>query len=276
MIHNAAIGEVNDGEDIELHGWHGLFAERGNLPDHCRRYLHNFDLIVNMLAGPGESVSQNIQNIAADANCRVIHIDPKPPQHHVGHAVEYLLEQLPRQWPRPSQTPDAFQVNDRILAGASKKLGSSLTVASKVIAVHPGASARAKCWPADHFVRLMQTIAATGAVLLILGEVELERFPPDDLKQLKQSANEVVSCPDLADLAGILACCSGYIGNDSGITHLAGSLGIPTVAIFGPTSAKTWQPLGPAVTTIQTNSLPALSVDRVLHSVRLSLHWQVH
>jgi len=51
----------------------------------------------------------------------------------------------------------------------------------------------------------------------------------------------------LVEVMQILACANLYIGNDSGITHLAATLGTPTLAIFGPTDAKLYGPIGPQV-----------------------------
>jgi ADP-heptose:LPS heptosyltransferase len=39
----------------------------------------------------------------------------------------------------------------------------------------------------------------------------------------------------------------GYIGNDSGVSHLAAYLGLPTVAVFGPSDPEMWRPIGPLV-----------------------------
>jgi ADP-heptose:LPS heptosyltransferase len=45
-------------------------------------------------------------------------------------------------------------------------------------------------------------------------------------------------------LAAVLSKCGAYVGNDSGVTHLAAATGIPTLAIFGPTDPAVWAPLG--------------------------------
>jgi ADP-heptose:LPS heptosyltransferase len=51
----------------------------------------------------------------------------------------------------------------------------------------------------------------------------------------------------LMELAGRLAGCRAYLGNDSGVSHLAGLCGARTVALFGPTPSSVWRPLGPRV-----------------------------
>jgi hypothetical protein len=54
----------------------------------------------------------------------------------------------------------------------------------------------------------------------------------------------------LSRLAALLVECSGYVGNDSGVSHLAAALGVPTAAVFGPTDPAVWAPVGPKVSVV--------------------------
>jgi heptosyltransferase III len=58
----------------------------------------------------------------------------------------------------------------------------------------------------------------------------------------------------LRTLAATLARASVYVGNDSGVTHLAAAAGTPAVAIFGPTDPAQWSPLGRAVRVLRADS----------------------
>ena len=65
----------------------------------------------------------------------------------------------------------------------------------------------------------------------------------------------------LLEVAEHLQQCEGYLGNDSGITHLAAMLGVPTLALFGPTDPLIWRPLGPSVRVIREHPLERLQVN---------------
>jgi heptosyltransferase-3 len=61
----------------------------------------------------------------------------------------------------------------------------------------------------------------------------------------------------------LLRHCQSYLGNDSGITHLAALLGIPTLVLFGPSDPLIWKPIGPAVTVLKAPNLDTLAPQAV-------------
>jgi heptosyltransferase-3 len=63
--------------------------------------------------------------------------------------------------------------------------------------------------------------------------------------------NGAVRIDNLYELACWLARGRLYIGNDSGITHLAAAAGTPVLAIFGPTDPEIWAPRGPHVRVVK-------------------------
>ncbi len=73
----------------------------------------------------------------------------------------------------------------------------------------------------------------------------------------------------LPEVAAVLSQCRGYVGNDSGVTHLAAAVGVPTVALFGPTDPAVWGPRSRRVSIMRarpptTAGLAALRVADVL------------
>jgi hypothetical protein len=67
----------------------------------------------------------------------------------------------------------------------------------------------------------------------------------------------------LVEVSHRLRQCRAFIGNDSGITHLAAYLGCPTIALFGPTDPRTWGPIGRRSRIIWKAKLEDISVDEV-------------
>ena len=109
------------------------------------------------------------------------------------------------------------------------------------VVLHPGAGSRAKCWPAARYAELAHALRAQGRrVLVVVGEAELERG--DDLAAVVAAADAVLPAPPLEALAARLARARAFVGNDSGVTHLAAALRVPTVAVFGPTDPRVWAP----------------------------------
>jgi len=114
----------------------------------------------------------------------------------------------------------------------------------RLVILHPGAGGRHKRWPAAHFACLADRFANLGLPIAVT------RGPADAaavtafLDLVRRARPIVLEELDLVDLAAILGRARLFIGNDSGITHLAALAGAPTVAIFGPYDPVYWAPLG--------------------------------
>jgi ADP-heptose:LPS heptosyltransferase len=131
------------------------------------------------------------------------------------------------------------------------------------LALHPGAGSVAKRWALEGFHGLARRWReAGGDVVEIVGPAErtLPSIPV---------AHRTVDW-SLVDVAALLARVDAYVGNDSGITHLAAAMGAPGIAIFGPTDARRWGPRGDAMATLAASTwspsgmaLSALAPERV-------------
>jgi heptosyltransferase III len=100
--------------------------------------------------------------------------------------------------------------------------------------IHPFSGSRRKNWPLEKFRALARRLETVMPVQWCSGVDD----PP---------LENAVRIDDLYELACWLARASLYIGNDSGITHLAAAAGTPVLAIFGPTNPEIWAPRGPNV-----------------------------
>ncbi len=105
-------------------------------------------------------------------------------------------------------------------------------------AIHPFSGSARKNWPLERYRELERVLEARLRVRWCAGSEE--------------ALENAVRIDDLYELACWLAGASVYIGNDSGITHLAAAAGAPVVALFGPTDPAVWAPRGPWVRVVAT------------------------
>jgi heptosyltransferase-3 len=120
------------------------------------------------------------------------------------------------------------------------------------ILIHPGSGSRKKCWPIENFIKTAALIETRGLrPEFILGPAEYDFY---DILTRRQSSNAKVHQVDsLTKLALLLKTGGGFVGNDSGVSHLSAFLGLSTVAVFGPSDPDVWQPLGRSVKILQSN-----------------------
>jgi len=114
---------------------------------------------------------------------------------------------------------------------------------SHVAILHPGSGGMKKRWPLTGFLELAKRLKEDGRItpLLMLGEADQDLM--DELNALGKPWPMLFGL-SLCDVAGVLSCASLYVGNDSGVTHLAAAVGVRTVALFGPSDPAIWGPRG--------------------------------
>ena len=123
-----------------------------------------------------------------------------------------------------------------------------------VALIHPGSGGRHKCWYPEHFLRLAKSLADKGLQpVFLFGPAEEERFAPALCEQFRRTAPVIVGL-SLTEAFGLVTQADIFIGNDSGISHIAGALGKKTMVVFGPTDSTLYRPLGPAVTIFTADS----------------------
>jgi len=103
------------------------------------------------------------------------------------------------------------------------------------VLIHPGSGSKRKNWPEEKFLCLIKYLAKMTSVGIIIGPAENKNITKDIM---------VFDCLPLPKLAKLISKTKVFIGNDSGITHLAAAVGTKTIAIFGPTKPSVWSPFG--------------------------------
>lgn len=114
---------------------------------------------------------------------------------------------------------------------------------------HPGSGDRAKNLPLATWRAAGEILAGEVGLepLVLAGPVEQERGEDPTTWPWRRRA-----CATLTELLDTLAGASLLLGNDSGATHLAAALGVPTVVVFGPSDPVRWRPLGPRVAVVRS------------------------
>jgi ADP-heptose:LPS heptosyltransferase len=135
----------------------------------------------------------------------------------------------------------------------------------RFLALHPGSGSPRKNWPAERFLELAGRLRPRERWLVVSGPADREAVAP-----FRSRAGALVAegLPARA-LGALLAGAGTFVGNDSGVSHLAAAWGAPTVALFGPTDATVWAPEGERVRTVQssTGEMAGITVDEVAAAI---------
>jgi len=114
------------------------------------------------------------------------------------------------------------------------------------IILHPGSGSSKKCWPVSNFIKLVSSLMSKGKrTEFILGPAEHSLAAA--LEKQDEHKSNIHVMDSLTQLVATLKTAGGFVGNDSGVSHLAAFLGLPTVVVFGPSDPVIWRPIGRSV-----------------------------
>jgi ADP-heptose:LPS heptosyltransferase len=133
---------------------------------------------------------------------------------------------------------------------------------TRVVLLFPGSGSRHKNWPAENFAALADALPPSLRALVVLGPAEGTLEPLFNARGIARLRDQ-----PLSTIAGLARLAAGFVGNDSGVSHLAAAAGAPGVAIFGPTDPDRWRPLG-FVKVIRALPLSDLTPDAVMAVLR--------
>jgi len=208
---------VVDKRRFDLH-WVSLWAQVAG---------HRWDLVVDLR---GSALS-----LCLLAKRRAIMRGGRRPGHRLSHiagALDLSPTPLPVTWTAPQ---DIFHAAALLPKGAP------------IIGLGPTANWAGKIWPAESFVALFAALAKRlpGARAAVFGGPGTgERDAAMGVLNALPGAIDLVGSLTLAETAACLARCQLFVGNDSGLMHLAAASGTPTLGLFGPTPATEYAPAG--------------------------------
>ncbi|HPD30283.1 MAG TPA: glycosyltransferase family 9 protein [Phycisphaerae bacterium] len=237
-------------------GLHTLFGEGAAADRRLRELLADASYILSFL-GPPEGPVHNALREATQA--RVISLDPRPSAETLDQRRHITV-----QW--ASDVAGAgFELTELEPPAIRMDLPAESTDDNRSnVIIHPGSGGDAKCWPLDRFMAVADKLQDCR-VKWMLGpaECESDAVSVKSLRQRCDGQNEVLLIEeDFVKAVGHIAAADLYLGNDAGMTHVAAAMGIPTVAIYGPTDPAVWRPLGTHVCPVATPQ-PGMAIDAV-------------
>ncbi len=191
--------------------------------------------------------------------------DPQPPDDV--HAAHWLARPLATIGLDVGSAPPERRPTSEDLDAARpwlERLGEGF------LALHPGSGSRGKNWPFERFLELADRLARDEPWLLALGPAEAALAGATRAGQAALERAVVARDVPLRVLAALLSRAGRYVGNDSGVTHLAAACGAPTLALFGPSDPRVWAPDAPGAVALRapTPALETLTLDAVERAAR--------
>jgi heptosyltransferase-2 len=245
-------------QSIEARALAGFFARDGTLEPDWADYFSEFDLIVSYLYDP-DAIFRT--NIARCSQGQFIAGPHRPNEKEKIHATKVYL--------KPLEHLAIFDA-DSVPRLSLNKQPSTLNQ----LALLPGSGSEKKNWPEEKWAELLQHLISSTPfdLLLVGGEAEggrLQRLAA----ALPQSRVRVAQNLPLAELARRLEPCAGFVGHDSGISHLAAAVGLPGLVLWAEAAEEIWRPPHKSVIILKSDAgVKAMSAERVIRELaRLAL-----
>jgi heptosyltransferase III len=216
----AALGEADAAQDFETLGLEALFAGEGDAR------LPQAERVVCWFGARDPDFAARLSALVPNT---VVAPSTSPPRDVWEHLLATVGGTAER---RPAA------VGDELLArGEAALIAAGVDPSRRVLLVHPGAGSPAKCWPTTAFAG---ALSGRDDVAIVVHEGPADAAPVAGLLARLPSARRLCQ-PDLLTLAGALARCAAYVGNDSGVSHLAAAVGARSLVLFAEEHLR-WRP----------------------------------
>jgi heptosyltransferase-2 len=253
--------EVDSALPWESATFAGLLTDAARVSLELRRALAPFRAVIAYTAS-----TDLLKGLAQAAPSAQIVAHPPPPPPDGPHAAQWLAQAVAGLGVDPAITPPIFAASEAEMAQAQPWLER---LAPRFVAIHPGSGAPRKNWPADRFASLAERLTAARPFLLVEGPADAEAAAP------AFRLPSAVRARDLPTrvLGAVLARAGLFVGNDSGVSHLAAAWGAPVLALFGPTDPAQWAPVGPRVRVLRAKDekMDSLEMEDVERAARQML-----
>jgi heptosyltransferase-2 len=255
-------GLAHAARSIESRPMASFFARGGELNPDMADYFSRFAVIVSYLYDPDEIFRENIERASHGQFIQGLH---RPDEKQNLHATTVLLKPLERLAIFDADAQPRLRVENP---------GERPLDGGHWLALHPGSGSPSKNWPERRWAELIAALTTDteASFLLLGGEAEgecLARLAAP----LPSSRCRIADRLPLPVLAHWLQHCAGFVGHDSGISHLAAAVGLPGVVLWGDTTEAIWRPRSERVALVRDpRGLAVLPVAQVARQVEAMLN----
>lgn len=233
-------------------GMEALFCEEAELPPQIKTYFNAFDVIIYY----GQSGLDGIASKLKTRDEQVILTHPALPKEdihitkHYLQAISSLLNVDKPYLPKLTLSEDEIAWGKAWLQERMPRFEDHF-----VLGLHVGAGSITKMTPFELFHQKIKEIQPQNPLILIpKGPADEEAVSAFAKTLMDDTPHVIVDGLQLRKLAAVLSHCKEFTGNDSGVTHIAAALQIPTTAIFVTGNPEIWKPLGKHVSIICVES----------------------
>ncbi len=254
-----AVDKVRSLESVELHR---LFTNPSSFEladrDALISAFSEYAWVLTFLGGPNTDFETNlVYTIHCNHSADVVSLALKPPASHQQHVSLFYIHQFSEQYPHADHPP---ALDDHMTlchtTDADRHMGQQILKQTglspqRLVLLHPGSGGHAKCWHLDNFMAVARALVKQDyRPVFLLGPAEEQRLPCNHIDELRKIA-PVLTDLSLERVLAVLSVTRTFIGNDSGITHLAAACGVHTLVLFGATCPDMYRPIGPRVHVFQ-------------------------
>jgi heptosyltransferase-3 len=132
---------------------------------------------------------------------------------------------------------------------------------SLCIALNPGGGWYTKRWKTEYFAEIGNRLRNDYGAISVIIWGPGERSRAEEIQRLMGNHAVLIPAASLKELGALLQCCACMITNDSGPMHIAAALGVPVVAVFGPTNPVLQGPVGSPSLILRKESLDCLGCN---------------
>ena len=238
---------------IDQKGMATFFVREGSLDFNLSQFFKRFDLIVVFGRDGNGTLIGNLKRVCQG---RILPINSSPPWDEKVHFTDHLLKQFTQHGFPASESKPKLHLKDSDREWAKdfwKRKSVTLEERAKLIILHPGSGSKRKVWPLDRFFSLAHTLRnhLGSKIFIVLGPAE----GAETQKTFEgEEPNSFILGKGLTllQLASLMEGCWFFMGNDSGVSHMATALGLPTLVIFGPTDERVWSPRGEKTSVVRS------------------------